>query len=154
MEPGYAGGTTPTGMLDFDVSAKLREIRALYGGSLDECPVRDVIAKLSGKWSSLLLIVLAERPRRFSEIRRVVFDISQRMLTQTLRDLQRDGYVDRLVLPSTPPKVEYSLTPLGRSLFEPLLALIEWADRNHTAVREARERFDTTAEEDRGYGMP
>lgn len=148
MEHGYAGGTVPAGMLDFDVSMKLDEIRALYGGSLGECPVRDVIANLAGKWSSLLLIVLAERPRRFSEIRRLVFDISQRMLTQTLRDLQRDGYVDRVVSPSTPPKVEYSLTPLGRSMFEPLLSLIEWADRNHTAVREARERFDAASEED------
>jgi DNA-binding HxlR family transcriptional regulator len=146
MEAGYAKGTTGIAVFNVDGGMKLDGIRRAHGGNLDNCPVRDVLANLSGKWSSLLLIVLAERPRRFSEIRRLVFDISQRMLTQTLRELQRDGYVHRLVVPSTPPKVEYSLTPLGHSMFQPLLALIEWADQNHMAVREARDRFDAIAE--------
>ena len=129
------------------MSAKLETIRDMGArGGLADCPVRDVIATLSGKWSSLLLMVLAEHPHRFGALRRLVPDISQRMLTQTLRELQRDGYLHREVFPTTPPGVEYSLTELGRSMFEPLGRLIEWADRNHGMVREARAKFDEVSE--------
>nr|WP_042337207.1 helix-turn-helix domain-containing protein [Bradyrhizobium sp. DOA9] len=124
------------------MSAKFQACRAAAGGNIDNCPVRDVIANLSGKWASLLVLVLAERPHRFGDLRRLVPDISQRMLTQTLRDLQRDGYVHREVLPTTPPSVEYSLTDFGHSMFVPLLGLIQWAERNHAAVCTARTRFD------------
>lgn len=106
------------------------------------CPVRDLISQIGGKWSVLLLETLAKRPYRFGELRRLVPDISQRMLTQTLRDLQRDGYVDREVFPTKPPSVEYSMTDLGRSLYEPLAHLLNWAEANHEAVRAARVRFD------------
>jgi len=106
------------------------------------CPVRDLISQIGGKWSVLLLETLAKRPYRFGELRRLVPDISQRMLTQTLRDLQRDGYVDREVFPTKPPSVEYSMTDLGRSLYEPLAQLLNWAEANHEAVRAARARFD------------
>ena len=88
------------------------------------------------------MMALAEQPYRFGELRRLVPDISQRMLTQTLHDLQRDGYVQRAVFPTKPPSVEYSLTDLGRSMFEPLNLLIQWAERNHSAVRAARVDFD------------
>jgi len=112
--------------------------------SLDfsNCPVRDMMQQIGGKWSTLLLEVLAARPCRFGELRRMLPDISQRMLTQTLRDLQRDGYIHREVFPTKPPSVEYSLTDLGRSMFEPLAALLQWAERNHSAVRAARAGFD------------
>ena len=70
-------------------------------------------------------------------------DISQRMLTQTLRDLQRDGYIDRDVFPTKPPSVEYSMTELGRSLYQPLSQLLNWAEANHDAVRAARSQFDS-----------
>ncbi|MER8975711.1 MULTISPECIES: helix-turn-helix domain-containing protein [unclassified Mesorhizobium] len=113
------------------------------GGNLADCPVRDVIQGISNKWSSLLMEALAEKPYRFGELRRLVPDISQRMLTQTLHDLQRDGYVHRQVFPTKPPSVEYSLTDLGRSMFGPLHQLIQWAELNHGAVREARKIFDT-----------
>jgi len=106
------------------------------------CPVRDVLDRLSGKWNTLIVVTLAERPLRFGALRREVPDISQRMLTQTLRDLQRDGLIDRRVFPTTPPSVEYSLTPLGESLLEPLLALVRWAESRHGAIGAARERFD------------
>lgn len=106
------------------------------------CPVRDVINQISGKWSTLLLQALAARPYRFGELRRLVPDISQRMLTQTLRDLQRDGYISREVFPTKPPSVEYRMTELGYSLFEPLQKVLQWAAVNHTSVREARARFD------------
>ena len=91
------------------------------------------------------MMALAERAYRFGELRRLVPDISQRMLTQTLVDLQRDGYVHREVFPTKPPSVEYSLTDLGRSMFEPLNQLLSWAERNHDAVKAARSRFDSAA---------
>jgi DNA-binding HxlR family transcriptional regulator len=106
------------------------------------CPVRDVIERISGKWSTLLLEALAHKPYRFGELRRLVPDISQRMLTQTLRDLQRDGYIDRTVFPTKPPSVEYSMTPLGRSLFEPLSLVLQWAADNHGSVKAARAQYD------------
>lgn len=106
------------------------------------CPVRDVLSQIGGKWSTLLLSALSERPYRFSELRRAINDISQRMLTQTLRDLERDGFISRTVFPTKPPSVEYALTPLGRSLLLPLRELIDWAEGNHEAVRAARSRFD------------
>ncbi|TIO09274.1 helix-turn-helix domain-containing protein [Mesorhizobium sp.] len=112
------------------------------GGNIADCPVRDVIQGISNKWSSLLMMALAEKPYRFGELRRLVPDISQRMLTQTLHDLQRDGYVHREVFPTKPPSVEYSLTDLGSSMFGPLHQLLQWAERNHGAVRDARKAFD------------
>ena len=109
------------------------------------CPVRDVMNQISGKWSTLILQALASRPYRFGELRRLVPDISQRMLTQTLRDLQRDGYIEREVFPTKPPSVEYRMTDLGRSLFEPLSKVLAWAADNHPSVRAARARFDQSA---------
>lgn len=127
-----------------DLRTKLEIYKAVNGegANLANCPVRDVIQSIFGKWSSLLMLALAERPYRFGELRRLVPDISQRMLTQTLRDLQRDGYVHREVFPTKPPSVEYSLTDLGRSMFGPLHLLVQWAELNHEAVREARAIFD------------
>jgi DNA-binding HxlR family transcriptional regulator len=114
-------------------------------GDLGNCPVRQVLDKVGDKWSTLFVMVLGERPHRFGELRRAVPDISQRMLTQTLRELQRDGLVSRQVFPTTPPGVEYSLTPLGRSLLEPLSHLVKWADANHAEIRQARDAFEVSA---------
>jgi DNA-binding HxlR family transcriptional regulator len=136
-------GTTNTRMSEF--KAKLEEVRAQYG-AISNCPVRDVIDVINGRWSSLLMIALSERPYRFGELRRLVPDISQRMLTQTLHELQRDGYVHREVFPTKPPGVEYSLTDLGRSMFDALNVLIMWADANYDAVRAARAEFDSQRE--------
>ncbi|MCV3208957.1 helix-turn-helix transcriptional regulator [Mesorhizobium sp. YC-39] len=128
-----------------NLRSKMEVYKAMTdGGNFADCPVRDVIQGISGKWSSLLMMALAERPYRFGELRRLVPDISQRMLTQTLHDLQRDGYVHREVFPTKPPSVEYSLTDLGRSMFGPLHELIQWAELNHGAVRDARAAFDAT----------
>lgn len=126
-----------------NLKSKLEIYKAMSdGGNLADCPVRDVIQGLSGKWSSLLMSALAEQPYRFGELRRLVPDISQRMLTQTLFDLQRDGYVHRQVFATKPPSVEYSLTDLGRSMFSALQHLLQWAELNHEAVRHARAGFD------------
>jgi len=121
---------------------KIELYAAAYEGGLANCPVRNVVQNIFGKWSSLLVMALAEQPYRFGELRRLVPDISQRMLTQTLRDLQRDGYVHREVFPTTPPSVEYSLTDLGRSMYDSLQHLLGWAESNFAAVREARAVFD------------
>jgi len=130
-----------------NLRSKLEIYRAMSepGQTLADCPIRAVIQTISGRWASLLMMALAEQPYRFGQLRRLVPDISQRMLTQTLQDLQRDGYVARQVFPTKPPGVEYSLTDLGRSLFEPLGQLLQWAERNHGAVREARSAFDQVA---------
>jgi DNA-binding HxlR family transcriptional regulator len=113
-----------------------------HGFTPSNCPVRDVMEPISGKWCILMMLELIECPRRFGELRRRVPDISQRMLTQTLRDLQRDGYVSRTVFPTQPPAVEYALTELGYSFMTPLVALVDWAASNHDRIRQARQDFD------------
>jgi DNA-binding HxlR family transcriptional regulator len=114
-------------------------------GGFADCPIRNVVQSVFDKWSSLLLMALAEQPYRFGQLRRLVPDISQRMLTQTLRDLQRDGYVHREVFPTQPPSVEYSLTEMGQQMYDSLQHVLNWAENNHHRVRAARERFDAAA---------
>lgn len=106
------------------------------------CPVRDVLDRIGDKWSMLILIALAAGPCRFSAVARVIPDISKRMLTQTLRGLERDGLIARTVFPTKPPSVAYRLTPLGGALLDPLAQLVGWAEANHAAIQEARECFD------------
>jgi DNA-binding HxlR family transcriptional regulator len=117
----------------------------MSGWDMGNCPVRDVLDRIAGKWSTLLLGALARQPYRFGELRRLVPDISQRMLTQTLRDLQRDGLISRHVFPTQPPSVEYRLTAMGQSLLEPLAALVRWADTYYGAIRGARSEYDQQA---------
>ena len=110
------------------------------------CPaVREVLSRVGDKWSVLVIVLLGERRRRFSELRRSVEGISQRMLTLTLKALERDGLVSRTVYPTIPPRVDYELTELGRTLLEPIMALAGWAERNRAAIHEARSRFDVQA---------
>lgn len=117
------------------------QVRSAGDPDWTRCPVRDVLDHMGDKWSTLILITLGGRPHRFGELRRAVPDISQRMLTQSLRDLQRDGLISRRVFATTPPSVEYALTPLGSSLLVPLSTLIQWADDHHEAIRAARRAF-------------
>ena len=109
-----------------------------------QCPVRDALDRIGDKWSTLVLVTLADRPRRFSEVRRAIPAISKRMLTQTFRDLERDGLIARTVFPTKPPSVEYRLTSLGETIFEPLRVLADWANRSHEAIKNARLAFDAT----------
>ncbi|HEY8577216.1 MAG TPA: helix-turn-helix domain-containing protein [Devosia sp.] len=113
-------------------------------GPLSDCPVRGVLDKISDKWSMLLVMTLASGPKRFNQLRREVPDISQKMLTQTLRDLQRDGMVARRVFDTKPPSVEYRLTELGQSIIVPFGQLIHWASENHPRIDAARSEFDQT----------
>ena len=107
-----------------------------------ECAIRDVLDRIGDKWSYLLIMTLAQRPHRFGELRRAIDDISQRMLTETLRSLQRDGLIERTVFPTTPPSVEYRLTERGRSLQEPMRGLIDWADAEMPGIKHSRDGFD------------
>jgi DNA-binding HxlR family transcriptional regulator len=109
------------------------------------CPVRNVLDQLGDKWSVLIISALAERPYRFGELKREIGDISQRMLTQTLRDLQADGLIERTVFPTTPPSVEYRLSPLGKSFLTPLAAMVDWAFSNFGTIRNSRETFAKAA---------
>nr|WP_295885881.1 helix-turn-helix domain-containing protein [uncultured Devosia sp.] len=118
---------------------------ASLGGLTSDCPVRGVLDKISDKWSMLLVMTLASGPKRFNQIRREVPDISQKMLTQTLRDLQRDGMVARRVFDTKPPSVEYRLTPLGASIIVPFGHLISWASENHPHIQQARVEFEGAA---------
>lgn len=106
------------------------------------CPVRNVLDRIGDKWTMLALAALAAAPRRFSELHRMVPDISKRMLTQTLRNLERDGLATRHVFPTKPPRVEYRLSALGQSVLEPLASLARWAEGNYPSIRAARARFD------------
>jgi DNA-binding HxlR family transcriptional regulator len=108
----------------------------------EDCPVRDVLARIGDKWSMLVVGNLHDGPLRFSELKRAIEGISQRMLTLTLRNLERDGLVTREVTPSIPPRVDYELTRAGKSLLEPIEALSQWAEKNRAAIQKAREKYD------------
>lgn len=112
------------------------------GGAAPVCPIRAVMHGIGGKWVAFVLKALDERPCRFGELRRLLSDVTQRMLTQTLRDLERDGLVSRTVHPTKPPSVEYALTPLGQSLCVELRSLFRWAQQHGHAVLAARDAFD------------
>src|SRR5690625_3052759 len=111
---------------------------------------REVLNLVGDKWSVLVVRLLGEGSMRFSELRRSIEGISQRMLTLTLRGLERDGLVTRTVTPTTPPRVDYALTTLGETLLEPVKALAQWAERNRTSIQAARDQFDREASQARG----
>ena len=106
------------------------------------CPTRTVLDRIGDRWTTLVVLLLAERPRRFSELARMIEGISQKMLTQTLRGLERDGLATRTVHAEVPPRVVYELTDLGRSLITPLAALDSWAREHIAAVEAARSSYD------------
>lgn len=108
----------------------------------DACPVREVLDRVSGKWSVQILVAAAHGPIRFTELERSIEGISRRMLTLTLRNLERDGLVTRTVHPTVPPKVEYELTPAARELHETLQRLTDWAERNRVYIAESRAAYD------------
>ncbi len=104
--------------------------------------VASVLARVGDKWSVFVIMVLGNGPRRFNELKRMIGGISQRMLTLTLRGLERDGLVTRTVFPTIPPRVDYELTDLGRGLWKPVEALGQWAHAHQPDIEGARARFD------------
>jgi len=117
-------------------------VTALDPQSSDCRAVNTILARVGDKWSVLIIMLLSGGPRRFNEIKRMVSGISQRMLTLTLRGLERDGLVTRTVFPTVPPRVDYELTGLGRSLQTPVMALGLWAREHQADIAAARGRFD------------
>ncbi|MDH4415191.1 MAG: helix-turn-helix domain-containing protein [Rhizobium sp.] len=131
-----------------DHSAAIRTVMAMIQTPVNtvfdaqKCPVRDVFAHIGDKWASLILQTLGYQPHRFGELKRAIPDISQAMLTGTLRSLQRDGLVHRQVFPTQPPSVEYRLSELGESLLGPVATLVVWTAEHHGRIREARASYD------------
>ena len=132
--PGTSGEPAP-----IKVSSRAAIPRHLEG---DCRAVASVLARIGDKWSVLVIMTLDDGPKRFNEIKRKIDGISQRMLTLTLRGLERDGLVTRTVFPTIPPRVDYELTDLGRGLSKPVLALGQWALQHQTQIQDARMRFD------------
>jgi DNA-binding HxlR family transcriptional regulator len=129
-----------------------QEGTSLIPGTLhaaEDCrAVSEVLSRVGDKWTVLVVSTLGDGPMRFNEIRRALGSISQRMLTLTLRGLERDGLVTRTVFPTIPPRVDYALTKLGRSLLAPVSELGSWARRNRPAILTARARFDRDGKAD------
>src|SRR5260221_9111417 len=122
-----------------------RARRIAEENSHHDCDFRDMLSRVGDKWSLLVIFILKGRPAfrgRFSDLKRGIPGISQRMLTATVRNLERDGMLTRHVYAEVPPRVEYELTPLGRGLTEPVLGLVSWLQSNWPAIRSARDRFD------------
>jgi DNA-binding HxlR family transcriptional regulator len=108
--------------------------------------VREILTRVGDKWSVFVIVMLGERTMRFTELLRSIEGISQRMLTLTVRQLERDGLVERVVYPVVPPRVEYSLTALGATLLDPLIAMARWADVHRVDIEAARAEYDGRAE--------
>jgi DNA-binding HxlR family transcriptional regulator len=118
-------------------------LAAIHGVGFDtSCPTHTVLATIAEKWATYVIELLGREPLRFGALRRSIGRISQKMLTQTLRRLEREGLVQRVVHPTSPPSVEYALTPLGRSLLGPIVTLRAWAESNVDEVLAARARYD------------
>src|ERR1700681_4782649 len=110
-----------------------------------DCDFRDMLSRVGDKWSLLVIFILKGRPAlrgRFSELKRSIPGISQRMLTATVRSLERDGLLTRHVYAEVPPRVEYALTPLGKQFMQPVHGLVTWLQTHWSTIRAARERFD------------
>ncbi|WP_028002869.1 MULTISPECIES: winged helix-turn-helix transcriptional regulator [Sinorhizobium] len=106
--------------------------------------VREILDRIADKWSLYIFVALRDGPVRFNELRRQIDGISQRMLTITLRQLERDGLISRTLFPTIPPRVDYELTAVGRTLLAPVMALVTWADSNRDVIEKARQRYDAS----------
>ena len=115
--------------------------RGKYNVYAAQCPTRQALDRIADRWTALIIGLLAERTRRFGELRRSIEGISHKVLVQTLRSLERDGLVHRQPLATTPPTVEYSLTPLGMTLIEPLASIRDWAEQHIEELQAARDAF-------------
>ncbi|MEU8027752.1 helix-turn-helix domain-containing protein [Streptomyces sp. NPDC049099] len=129
-------------MTTMTAAQRREQARADYDAFLRDCPTNQLLGRLSDKWVSLVVAALSAGPQRYSDLGRRIAGVSPKMLTQTLRALERDGLVSRAVTPSVPVRVDYALTPLGTSLACLLTAVKDWAETHFEEVRAARERYD------------
>jgi DNA-binding HxlR family transcriptional regulator len=109
------------------------------------CPTRAVLDRVADKWTALVVLVLLDGPLRFSKLRVRISGVAPKVLTETLRRLERDGILTRTAFPEIPPRVEYELTPLGRSLEQPIRAIAGWAEQNMPRITQARKTYDGRA---------
>ncbi|MFI1104006.1 helix-turn-helix domain-containing protein [Streptomyces sp. TLI_146] len=124
---------------------KRADAQAAYDAYLAECPARHLLDRISNKWVSLIVNALADGPQRYTHLSHKLASVSQKMLTQSLRALERDGLVTRTVTPTVPVRVDYALTPLGESLIPVMQAIKAWAEQNMDEVLAARSSYDATA---------
>jgi len=129
-------------MATMTAAQKREQARTEYDAFLRACPTNKLLDRLSDKWVSLVLAALAAGPMRYSDLSRRIAGVSPKMLTQTLRSLERDGILTRTVTPSVPVRVDYELTELGGSLAQLMTAVKMWAETHFDEVHEARERYD------------
>jgi DNA-binding HxlR family transcriptional regulator len=129
-------------MATLTAAQRREQDRAMYNAYVAECPSRQVLDALSDKWVTLVLTALADSPRRYSELSRTIAGVSQKMLTQTLRTLERDGLVSRAITVSVPVRVDYELTPLGRTLLPVVRAIKDWSETHIAEVHAARAAYD------------
>lgn len=113
---------------------------------LEQCPIRNVLDRIGGQWSLLIIEALAGGTLRFNELRREIDDISRQMLSRNLKLLEQDGFVARKLYPEVPPRVEYTLTPLGHSFLVPMGELIRWADEHHHVILASRLDYQQRSE--------
>lgn len=139
MQPGITGVPAPDPMAELRGRLRAKDHAAIQR---DCQPGNELLALIGDRWTVLAVVMLSGGAKRFAELRRMMAGVSQRMLTRTLRRMERDGLVGRTVHPTVPPQVEYRLTELGESLRGPVVALGEWAHSNRALVLAARERFD------------
>ena len=118
------------------------DVTALTKEQVDLCPIRQVLSRVTGKWQVLIVLSLKDGALRFGELKRAIGDITQRVLTENLRSLERDGYLTRTVDPGPPVAVSYALSDMGAELVPLLKALTEWAARRHPNIKSTRERYD------------
>jgi DNA-binding HxlR family transcriptional regulator len=117
-------------------------------GTHAECEVRTILDRIADKWSLLVICILADGVHRFSELRREIDGISQRMLTLTLRQLEREGLITRTVFPVVPPRVDYALTPLGSTLLDTIQTLVAWVGEHGNEIIDSRAAYDARATAD------
>ncbi|GAB3539100.1 helix-turn-helix domain-containing protein [Arthrobacter tecti] len=115
---------------------------AFQWDSREDCDVRQILDRVADKWSLLVISLLAEKTMRFGELVREIDGVSKKMLTVTLRNLERDGLIHREIFPEIPPRVEYRLSPLGRTLLGTIQSLVGWVEQHQVQVAQAREAFD------------
>jgi len=135
-------------MATMTAAQRREQARIEYDAFIKGCPTNQLLDRLSDKWVSLVVSALAGGTMRYSDLSRKIAGVSPKMLTQTLRSLERDGILARTVTPSVPVRVDYELTPLGHSLALLLTAVKDWAETHIDEVHEARERYDTQGDQD------
>ncbi|MGW6026814.1 winged helix-turn-helix transcriptional regulator [Streptomyces sp. NPDC055099] len=138
--PSHRGGT-----VSVDAGGDYGDADPFQWDTREDCQVRQILDRVADKWSLLTIALLEHRKLRFTELRREIDGISQRMLTVTLRQLERDGLVKRTVYPVVPPRVEYELTPLGGTLHHTIQALVTWTEQHQGEVAAARSAYDARA---------